>query len=82
MKLACHHRPASLLIGLVVFIFPSRAAARATVAGDRHQVMFVVAVAVLAHVFLPIAALLQLGMARRTPPVALNARAWLTKFWF
>lgn len=82
MALAPDHRPARLLVGLVVFVLPGGAAAGTAVAGDGDQVVFVVAVAVLAHVFLPIAALLQLGMAGRTPPVALNASTWLAQRHF
>ena len=44
--------------------------------------MLVAAVAVCPPVLLPIAALLQLGMAGRTPPVALNAQARLAQGHF
>ena len=71
-----------MLVGLVVFILPRRAAARAAVTGDGDQTVLVVAVAVCPPVLLPIATLLQFGMPRRTPPVALNAQAWLTQGHF
>ena len=67
-----------MLIGLVVFILPRCTAACAAVRSDRDEAVLVVAVSVYPSVFLPIAALLQLGMAWRAPPVALNAHAWLT----
>ena len=82
VALTPHHRPARLLIGLVVFILPRCTAACAAVFGDGDKAVFVVAVAVYPPVFLPIAALLQLGMPRRAPPVALNAHAWLTQGHF
>ena len=44
--------------------------------------MLVVAVTVCPPVLLPIAALLQLSMAGRAPPVALNARAGLAQVHF
>ena len=71
-----------MLVGLVVFILPRRTAACAAVAGDGDKAVLVVAVAVFPSVFLPVAALLQLGMPRRAPPVALNAQAWLTQGHF
>ena len=77
-----HHGPTRLLVGLVVFILPRGAAARAAVTGDGDQTVLVAAVAVCPPVLLPIAALLQLSMPRRTPPVALNALARLAQGHF
>ena len=82
MALAPHYRPASLLIGLVVFILPRCTAACAAVAGDGDKAVLVVAVAIRPHVLLPVAALVQLGMARCAPPVALNAQARLAQGHF
>ena len=81
MKLSLNHRPARLLVGFVVLILPSRAAACATVAGNRHQAVLAVAITVLPHVFLPIATLLQFSMAGRAPPVPLDSGAGLAKCW-
>ena len=71
-----------MLIGLVVFILPRCTAACAAVPSDRDKAVLVVAVAVYPPVLLPIAALLQFGMAWRAPPVALNTHAWLTQGHF
>ena len=79
---AAHHRPARLLVGLVVLIFPGGAAAVTAVTGDGDQRMLLVAVPVLPAVFLPVIALHQLSMAGRTPPVALNASTRLAELHF
>ena len=71
-----------MLVGLVVFILPRRTAACAAVACDGDKAVLVVAVPVCPPVLLPIAALLQLSMPRRTPPVALNAQARLAQGHF
>ena len=78
-SLLSHHRPARLLVSLVVFIFPSSAAAVTAVTGDSDQSALGIAVPVAPKVFLPISALHQFGMPRRTTPVALNAQTSLAK---
>ena len=71
-----------MLISLVVFILPRCTAACAAVPSDRDEAVLVVAVAVYPPVLLPIAALLQFSMPRRTPPVALDAHARLAQGHF
>ena len=71
-----------MLVGLVVLVLPRGAAADTAVARDGNQTGFVAAVPVWPHIFLPIAALLQLCVSRRTPPVALNAQARLAQGHF
>ena len=61
-------------VHLVVLILPRRAAALASVAGDRHLPV--------AALRLAVDALNQLGMPRRTPPVLLNASAGFAQGWF
>src|SRR5574343_1622148 len=67
-----HHRPARLLVVLVVLVLPGRAAAVALVTGDGDGAGLAV--------FLAVAALHQLGMAGRLAPVALDALAGLAQF--
>ena len=66
-RLPTHHRPTGFDVDLVVFVLPRRTAAVAAVLGDGDQAVW----AFLLTVF----ALLQLGMAGGTAPVALNAGA-------
>ena len=63
--------PACVLVGLVVFVFPGRAAAVAAVAGEAGLAV--------ATVFAAVGALYQFGVARGFAPMALNASAGLTQ---
>ena len=59
-----------------------RVAVCAAQVGDGDKAVLVDAVAVCPPVLLPIAALLQLDMPRRAPPVALNVHAWFAQGHF
>ena len=73
-RLPPHHRPARVQVGLVVLVFPGRAAAVAAVAGDRDQAV--------AARLMAVVALHQLGVARGLAPVALNAGAGVAEHYF
>ena len=72
--LAAHHRPAHVLIALVVLVRPGGAAAVALVPGNRHQRG--------TALFLVVLALQQFSVAGRTTPVALDAGAGVAQVHF
>src|SRR5699024_3501751 len=66
------HGPAGVQVGLVVLVFPGGAAAVADIAGDGHQAV--------AMLFLAVGALHQFGVPRGAAPVALDAGAGIAQF--